>query len=128
MNLGPELSRSFRAFKIWCSLRVFGVSAFVEAVEHTLDVARHFERRLQDSGVFEVMTPVTLNAVCFRVKDRSDAFQQEIVDRLRDGNVAFLGAVRLAGSLAIRACVTNFRTSMLDIDDVVERLAALVTS
>lgn len=125
MDYGVELSRSFKAFKIWCALRAFGIAAFVEAVEHTLDMARYFERRLIESGVLDVLSPVTLNAVCFRVKDRDDAFQQEVIGTLRDEGTALVGPVRLAGRSAIRACVTNFRTATSDIDCIVERLVAL---
>jgi aromatic-L-amino-acid decarboxylase len=104
---------------------LLGVAAFVRAVEGTLDLARYCERRLLDSGMFDVIAPVTLNAVCFRAKDRGDAFQQALIDALRDEGTALVGPVRLAGRSAIRLCVTNFRTSPSDVDCLVERLVCL---
>jgi aromatic-L-amino-acid decarboxylase len=128
MDYGIELSRGFKAFKIWCALRTFGITAFVEAIDHALDMARYFEGQLLESAVLDVVTPVTLNAVCFRVKDRDDAFQQAAIDTLREEGTALVGPVRLAGRAAIRVCVTNFRTRRSDIDAIVERLVALGTS
>ena len=125
MDYGIELSRGFKAFKIWCALRAFGITAFVEAIDHTLDMTRYFESRLLESGVFDVLSPVTLNAVCFRVMNRDNAFQQAAIDTLREEGTALVGPVRLAGRAAIRACVTNFRTRRSDVDAIVERLVVL---
>lgn len=125
MNHGPELSRSFKAFKIWCALRACGVDAFVDAIEHSLEIARYFEQRLVEAGRFEMMAPVPLTAVCFRIKGRDDAFHERVMAQLRDEGTALLGPVRCRGRQAIRACVANFRTRTPDIDLIVERLTTL---
>jgi aromatic-L-amino-acid decarboxylase len=128
MDYGPQLSRSFRAFKIWCSLQVFGVDAFVVAVEHTLEMARYLEERLLSEEAFELMAPVTLNAVCFRLRRVSDGGNERVLARIVDEGTALLGPVRLGQRTGIRACVTNYRTRREDIDLVVERLCQLGVS
>jgi aromatic-L-amino-acid decarboxylase len=125
MDSGPELSRSFRAFKVWCALRAFGVGAHVDAIERILDLARHFERRLQESDVFELLAPVTLTAVCFRPKNHQDGDCRNLVVRLREEGTALVGPVVLRGRTGIRACIANYRTTVADIDLIVDRLVAL---
>jgi aromatic-L-amino-acid decarboxylase len=128
MHAGPELSRRFKAFKVWCALRAFGVGAFVAAVDHTIDMARLLERRLTESGVCEVVAPAPLTAVCFRVSNHDDAFQRRVVATLRGEGTAFAGLATVRGRLAIRACVANYRTTASDIDYIVDRLVALADS
>ncbi len=125
MDYGPQLSRSFKAFKVWCALQAFGVDAFARAVDHMLDMARYLGERLAARPMFEPMAPVTLSAVCFRLKDGDDAANQRLLQRIIDEGTALLGPVAIRGKFALRACVTNYRTTRDDIDFVVERLASL---
>jgi aromatic-L-amino-acid decarboxylase len=122
MDYGPQLSRSFKAFKIWCALQVFGLNAFTGAAEHMLDTARYMGDRIQAEAQFELMAPVTLSAVCFRLRSASDAENQRILTRLIDEGTALLGPVRIAGRFGVRACITNYRTTREDIDLILDRL------
>ncbi len=121
LEYGPQLSRSFKAFKIWCSLQALGLKAFTDAVEHTLDIARYMGERIQAEKAFELLAPVSLNAVCFRLRDRDN---QKALARLVEGGTALLGPVQVRGRLGIRACIANYRTERSDIDIIVERLMA----
>jgi len=125
MDYGPLLSRSFKAFKIWCALQVFGLNAFTAAIEHMLDIARYMGERIQAQPAFELMTPVTLSAVCFRIRNGSEAENQRILTGLIDEGTALLGPVRLVGRFGMRACITNYRTTREDIDLILDRLKAL---
>ena len=125
MDYGPQLSRSFKAFKVWCALQAFGVDAFVKAIDRQLDLASYFGECIAAEPAFELMTPVTLSAVCFRLKKSDDARYQRLLSALTSEGTALLGPVSLKGHMGLRACVTNYRTSRKDIDFVVERLAQL---
>jgi aromatic-L-amino-acid/L-tryptophan decarboxylase len=125
MDYGPQLSRSFKAFKVWCALQAFGVDAFVDAIDHQLDVAAYRGERIAAQAAFELMAPVTLSAVCFRLRDGDDAANQRLLSALTAEGSALLGPVSLNGRAGLRACVTNYRTTREDLDLVVERLAAL---
>ena len=125
MDYGPQLSRRFKAFKVWCALQAFGVDAFVQAIDHQLDMAAYFGERIAAQPAFELMAPVTLSAVCFRLKDADDAANQHLLSALTEEGSALLGPVSLNGKTGLRVCVTNYRTTKEDLDRVVERLAAL---
>ncbi len=125
MDYGPQLSRSFKAFKVWCALQAFGVDAFVQAVDHQLDMAAYLGERIAAHPAFELMAPVNLSAVCFRLKNSDDAANQRLLAALTAEGTALLGPVTLNGRAGLRACVTNYRTRKEDLDLVVERLAAL---
>ncbi|HSB69734.1 MAG TPA: pyridoxal-dependent decarboxylase [Candidatus Methylomirabilis sp.] len=125
MDYGPQLSRSFKALKVWCALQAFGVRAFVAAVEHMLDLARYLEDRLRAEPSWELLAPVTLNAVCFRLRNADEARSQEILAQLVDEGTALLGPVRIGDRFGLRACITNYRTQREDIDRIVGRLRDL---
>lgn len=127
MDYGPQLSRSFKAFKIWCALRALGVRAFTDAVEQTLDIARYMAERIQAEPLLELLAPVPLTAVCFRLSNADDAGNQQVLARLVDEGTALLGPVRVGGRWGIRACITNYRTTSADIDVILERLMRLGT-
>ncbi len=126
MDYGPQLSRSFKAFKIWCALEVFGVKAFRETTEQMLDAARYMEERiLREKRAFELLAPVSLNAVCFRFRNLDDAENQRVLTELVEEGTALLGPVFINGRWGIRACMTNYRTTRADLDLVVQRLLQL---
>ncbi len=122
MDYGPQLSRSFKAFKVWCSLQVFGVKAFVGVMDQMLHLARYMEKRIQAEKRLELLAPVSLNAVCFRLRGVDDAGNQRVLGQLIDEGTALLGPVRIGDRSGIRACITNYRTGERDIDQVLDRL------
>ena len=65
-DYGPELSRRFRALKVWMLLKGVGLQALSEAIEKDLACARHFEKLVQKSDDFEMLAPVELSIFCFR--------------------------------------------------------------
>jgi len=69
------------------------------------------------------MAPVPLTAVCFRIKDATEAGHAAVLTRLVEEGTAFLIPARVGGRPGIRACVTNYRTTHADIDLVVTRLS-----
>ncbi len=126
MDYGPQLSRSFKAFKIWCALQVFGVRVFRETTERMLDAARYLEEIiLREKSPFELLAPVSLNAVCFRFRNLDDAKNQRVLTELVEEGTALLGPVFIHGRLGIRACMTNYRTTREDLDLVAQRLLQL---
>jgi aromatic-L-amino-acid decarboxylase len=125
LDYGPEFSRSFKAFKIWCSLQVFGVRAFISAIDRTLDLAQYMAEQIQQDHTLELLAPVGLNVVCLRLRDRSDEENQAALRRLVDEGTALLGPVRCRGRFGLRACIANYRTEKNDIDLVLNRMRLL---
>ena len=69
MNFGErgiELSRRFRALKVWLSFKAFGVTAFREAIDHGIMLAEQVEEFLRKEKDWEVVTPAQLGIVTFR--------------------------------------------------------------
>jgi aromatic-L-amino-acid decarboxylase len=123
MDNGPQLSRSFKAFKIWSALQTFGVEAFRSAIDHTLDLAQYMASLIEAEPDLELMAPVPLTAVCFRIGGASKAGHAAVLAALLDEGTAVLGPVSLDGRPGIRACIANYRTTHADIDLIVGRLS-----
>jgi aromatic-L-amino-acid/L-tryptophan decarboxylase len=122
MDRGPELSRGFKAFKIWCALRALGTREFVAAADRALELARYMAERVRASGAFELMAPVELSCVCLRLRALDDEGNRAALARLNAEGTALLGPVRLRGRAGIRCCIANYRTRREDIDLVLARL------
>ena len=127
LDYGPQLSRNFKAFKIWCGLQAFGVKAFRDALEHTLDIAQYLGDRIKAGKSFELLAPINLNAVCFRLKNIGKSGNQNALAKLVEEGTALLGPVHIQGQFGIRACIANYRTQRSDIDLILDRLQEIGT-
>ena len=67
-DYGPELSRRFRALKVWMILKGAGTTALSEAIENNIGCARHLQELVQSSDDFEMLAPVELSIFCFRYR------------------------------------------------------------
>jgi aromatic-L-amino-acid/L-tryptophan decarboxylase len=129
---GIQLSRSFRALKIWMSVRSFGVSAFREAVAHGIDRAEEVEARIRRTPSFELLSPASLGIVTWRVRPegwtdetRLAELNQAIQDHILEEGVAMTSSTRLDGRFALRVCILNPRTTRQDLDHLLDRVEAL---
>jgi len=113
---GPQLSRSFKALKVWWAIRAYGRKAYVRVIDNILDLASYMGERIQGEPALEMAAPVTLTAVCFRHRDLDDSGHERVVRDLISGGVAFLGPARVKGRTCLRACFTNLRTTRRDVD------------
>jgi glutamate/tyrosine decarboxylase-like PLP-dependent enzyme len=120
-----ELSRRFRALKVWLSLRYHGANAFRECIAEDLRLAVHLASRIDAQEELELLAPVELSAVCFRYKPAGksetelNAINAEILKRSqRAGNVFFSNAI-IHGKFALRACITNHRSTQKDVEAVI---------
>src|SRR5437763_11882552 len=113
-DYGPELSRRFRALKVWMLLKGVGLNQLSEAIESNLACARHLESMVQASDDFEMVAPVELSILCFRhvpaqLRNQSpdviDAFNEHLLVALqRDGSTSLYNA-SLDCSFSLRGCV-----------------------
>lgn len=119
-----ELSRRFRALKLWLSLRYHGAGAFRAAIRADLEHARALARAVGDTAALELMAPVELSTVCFRYRaDLADAdldrLNAAILERLIQRGRVYLSNASLAGRFALRACFVNHRTTDSDVAAIV---------
>jgi glutamate/tyrosine decarboxylase-like PLP-dependent enzyme len=115
-DLGPDLSRGFRALKVWMTLRAHGVRALGESMERNCAAARHLAALIDASAEFERAAPVPLNIVCFRLRHAPDAANRELVEKLQTAGVAAPSLTRLDGKTVIRCAIFNHRTTLGDVE------------
>ncbi|PYJ26746.1 MAG: pyridoxal-dependent decarboxylase [Verrucomicrobia bacterium] len=136
-DYGPELSRRFRALKVWMLLKGVGLDALSQAIESNLACARHLESVVQDSDDFEMAAPVELSIFCFRhvpVQLRSqspkalDAFNERLLIALQRDGSSYLSNATLGGRFALRGCVLNYRTTLRDMEILLDDLRRVARS
>ena len=120
-DFGPDLSRSFKALKVWMTLQVFGTDRLAKMMDHTCYLAQYLAARIEESPELELLAPVELNIVCFRYRcDEADRVNGELVVAIQESGVAAPSSTIINGKFAIRAAVFNHRTSKLEIDRLLE--------
>ena len=120
---GLQLSRSFRALKVWMSIQVFGMAAFRRAVASGIDLARRAEEYVRASDVLQIANPASLGIVCFRVNPRAheldDARLEQVNEgvqaRVIDAGIAMMSSTRLRGLYSLRLCILNHNTAWSDV-------------
>jgi aromatic-L-amino-acid/L-tryptophan decarboxylase len=119
---GPEMSRGFRALKVWFTVMAHGIDALARTIAQNCAGARHLGARIQTSRDLELLARVSLNIVCFRFAPAGlpeatlDAVNEAIVATLQQAGIAAPSTTRINGRLAIRACLVNHRTTQADLD------------
>ncbi|MEJ3653120.1 aminotransferase class V-fold PLP-dependent enzyme [Actinomycetes bacterium KLBMP 9759] len=131
-DLGPQLTRSFRALKVWMSVHAFGIDAFRRAVEHGIELAEHAQRVVETSPDWELVTPAQLAVLTFRPRlpDRSGEEIAGLTRRvasatLRDG-YALVTTTEVGTQPVLRLCITHPQTTVGDVETTLERLGHLV--
>ena len=136
-DYGLELTRSFKALKVWMALKTYGADLMGEMIQQNIDQARYLEDLVQRSPSLELLAPVPLNTVCFRFRAAAlsdvhlNGLNQEILFRIQESGSFLPSSTQVAGRFAIRASITNHRTTGADIEALateVERVGALVLS
>jgi glutamate/tyrosine decarboxylase-like PLP-dependent enzyme len=127
-----ELSRRFRALKIWLSLRYHGLNAFRDAIRADLAHAQLLAELVRSNDSLELLAPAELSAVCFRYvwrgsptrSEELDALNQRILQRVIQRGRVYISNASLRGRFALRACFVNHRTKEDDVRAVVEEVLA----
>lgn len=126
----PELSRRFRALKIWMLLKIHGARAIRAAIDDNIAVAQHLAALIDASDDFERLAPAPLSIVCFRHRKGDDAFNKALMVEVQRDGESYLSNAMLDGRFALRACIVNFRTRREDAGrllDSIRRVAARLT-
>jgi glutamate/tyrosine decarboxylase-like PLP-dependent enzyme len=139
-NYGPELSRRFRALKIWLTLRYYGVERIARTISEDNAMATYLGKQVEAATDFELLAVPELSICCFRyvpsaiqarlksanetaraaVDVELDELNTNIMNAVQRGGRAYLSSATIRGKFALRACITNFRTTRADIDQTLE--------
>jgi glutamate/tyrosine decarboxylase-like PLP-dependent enzyme len=144
-DYGVELSRPFRALKVWTILRYYGARRVADAIAEDCALAEHLARLVRAAEDFELLAPVTLGICCFRylpagarreleeaksgeererANARLDALNARVMQRVQRGGTAYLSNAALRGRFALRASITNFRTTRHDLRTTLDAVRA----
>jgi aromatic-L-amino-acid/L-tryptophan decarboxylase len=124
-----ELSRKFRALKLWFSLRYHGLSAFRKSIEQNLLHAQRLGKAIDREPELELLAPIELSAVCFRYVGGGGLTEPElnrvnfaILQRVIERGHVYLSNATLHSKFCLRACIVNHRTTDADIDDITKEV------
>ena len=121
VEYGPELSRGFRAMKIWAQISEHGTGKLGAAITRNCEQAVYLAGLVEAHPKLELLAPAVTSVVCFRFKG-SDELNEEIVIRLQESGIAAPSMTTLNGRAAIRVNITNHRTRFSDLDLLVEEV------
>jgi len=121
---GPQMSRSFRALKVWMSLKHIGIERYKRLMERDVALAEHLDDLVRASEEFEPLCKPVLQMYSFRYvptgtkmnEQELDSLNQRIVDEAQLTGEVFLMSTSIRGRTALRLSITNHRTTMRDID------------
>jgi len=125
---GIQLTRGFRALKLWMSLKVFGQSHFREAVNRGFEMAEVAEAALRELSNWEVVTPAQMGIVTFRCApeglppEELNWLSRELVDEMIADGFAMVSSTVLRGWTVLRMCTINPRTTETDVRGTIKRL------
>lgn len=121
-NYGMELSRSFKALKVWMHLKEHGIIKHAQIIEQNILQTRYLEAKIKAHPNLELLAPVSLNIVCFRYNDHKsgekqlDIINREILLQLQEKGIATISPTILQGKYTLRVCNVNHRTTYEDLD------------
>ncbi|MGY8777106.1 MAG: pyridoxal phosphate-dependent decarboxylase family protein [Longimicrobiales bacterium] len=130
---GLQLTRSFRALKVWMSIQTFGMAAFRRSISKGIELAAEAEAYVRASDVLQIANPASLGVVCFRVNPKGcgldDAVLETINVEVQAGviasKVAMMSSTRLRGLYSLRLCILNHATTWGDVRLTLETIENL---
>ncbi len=129
-NRSLQLSRSFKALKVWMSIQTLGLGRFREAIQAALDQAKRAHGYVSLSSVLEPLAPASLGVVCFRYVGKVSSWDPKALEGInvaiqasliKDG-FAMMSSTRLHGVYSLRICAMNHRTTWEDIEAILQRV------
>lgn len=127
---GLQLTRSFRALKVWMSIQTFGMAAFRQAIARGIELADRAGDHVRNSETLELLSPPSLGILCFRIRPRGSQLPAARLDEINEqvqagviaAGAAMLSSTRLRGIYSLRLCIMSHQTTW---DDVRETLEAI---
>lgn len=138
-DYGPQLSRSFRALKIWMTFKAYGAKKLRAAIESNIEIMRYLAGRIDQSQDFLLLAPVPLSVVCFQYRTPNisvhgnqkylDELNRQLLEAIEKDGRVFLSGTKIHGKRALRACSVNHRLRREDADfllNVIRDIGSLI--
>ena len=128
---GYQLTRSFRALKVWMSIQTFGLARFRDAIGGAISLADNAGRQVEATEGLELLSAPSLGVLCFRYRPPDAALAPERIDRLNeaiqarviDSGTAMISSTRIRGAYSLRLCIMSHLTTGEDVQETIERIA-----
>jgi aromatic-L-amino-acid/L-tryptophan decarboxylase len=129
-NFGFELSRNFKALKVWMSIKEHGIDKFRNIIRQNIEQARYLSTLVQESEVLELMAPVHTNIVCFRFNTSDgetdlDWLNKQILIALQEKGIAAPSYTKLNGKYCLRVANVNHRSEKQDFEILVNEVCKI---
>lgn len=130
-DYGLQLSRGFRALKVWISFKEHGLDKYGRMVRQNVRQAAYLAELVETAPELELLAPAPLNIVCFRFRAEGydeaglNRLNQEVLFRLQESGIAAPSSTVLAGKFALRAAITNHRSRREDFDIMISAVIRL---
>jgi glutamate/tyrosine decarboxylase-like PLP-dependent enzyme len=124
-DLSPELTRHFRALRLWLPLKLIGLAPFRAALEEKMLLARYFHERLRELDGFWVGSEPDLSIVVFRYIPKQgnvDEFNQRLIKAVQEDGRVFISSTLIDGRFTLRMAALNFRTHLDRMDLLIQVL------
>lgn len=121
-NFGPELSRGFKALKIWMSIKEHGINKYAAIIRQNIVQAFFLGSLIEQNEKLQLLSPVTMNIVCYRYlkpglnTEALNILNNEIMMQLQEQGIASPSSTTLHGNFAIRVCIVNQRSRQSDFE------------
>jgi glutamate/tyrosine decarboxylase-like PLP-dependent enzyme len=125
-DYGIQLTRGFRALKVWLSLKEHGIDKYARLVRQNVEQAAYLAQLVRDSADLELLAPAPLNIVCFRYRGGGgddaalNALNAELLMRLHERGIAVPTNASIDGKFALRVAIVNHRSRREDFDILVD--------
>ena len=122
-DLSPELTRHFRALRLWLPLQMAGIAAFRAAQAEKLALARYFHARLSELEGFDAGPEPQLSVVAFRYLPKTgdvDEFNERLMRHIQQEGRVMMSGTRIDGSYRLRCAILCFRTHLEHVDDAID--------
>jgi aromatic-L-amino-acid decarboxylase len=129
---GYQLTRSFRALKVWMSIQTFGLARFRAAIAQGIELADRAGGQVEQSDCLEMLSRPSLGILCFRFRPQGGTWTAERLDRLNEAlqsrviesGVAMLSSTRLQGAYSLRLCIMSHQSTWDDVRDTLDCIVA----
>jgi glutamate/tyrosine decarboxylase-like PLP-dependent enzyme len=124
-DYGPQLSRGFRALKIWMTIKEHGIQKLGNLIEQNIQHARYLTKLIKNEKKLEILAPTEMNIVNFRYNDNSidggtlNKLNEEILFQLQEKGIAVPSNTMINGNFAIRVAIVNHRSVKNDFEMLV---------
>jgi glutamate/tyrosine decarboxylase-like PLP-dependent enzyme len=129
-DYGVQLSRGFRALKVWMSIKEHGIKKYSRLIQQNVDQAQYLASLVENSAELELLAPVPLNIVCFRFTegdhdDELNELNKELLIQLYESGIAAPSQTVINGKYALRVAITNHRSRREDFQILVKEVIRL---